>query len=61
LCSSSRSFSREEKSMARDVAWYVENMGLIIGGIDVLSFTKKDVLTSQIEEVFGPKFSKKWV
>ncbi len=47
--------------MARDVAWYVENMGLIIGGIDVLSFTKKDVLTSQIEEVFGPKFSKKWV
>jgi hypothetical protein len=26
LCSSSKSFSREEKSMARDVAWYVGKM-----------------------------------
>jgi hypothetical protein len=33
-------------------------MGLTIGGIDVLSFTEKDVPTFQIEEVFGPKISK---
>jgi hypothetical protein len=38
--------------MVCDVAWYVENMGLAIRRIDVLS------LTSQIEKVFGPKISK---
>lgn len=58
LCRSLRSILREEKSIAHDVAWYFENMGLKIGGIDVLSFTEKDVPTFQIEEVFRPKFSK---
>ncbi len=33
-------------------------MGLTTGGIDVLSLIQKDVPTSQIEEVFGPKISK---
>ncbi len=44
--------------MARDVAWYVENMGLTIGGTNVLSLTKKDVPMLHIKEVFGPKISK---
>jgi len=44
--------------MACDVAWYVENMGLATKGIVILSLTKRDVLTSQIEKVFGPKISK---
>ncbi len=57
LCSSLKSFSREEKSMACDVALYVENMGLTRRGIDVLSLTKKDVPTFHIEELFGPKIS----
>jgi hypothetical protein len=33
-------------------------MGLAIKRIDVLSLTKRDVPTSQIEKVFGPKISK---
>jgi hypothetical protein len=33
-------------------------MGLTIRRIDILSLTKKDVPTSQIEKVFGPKISK---
>jgi hypothetical protein len=44
--------------MVHDVAWYVESMGLTIGGIDILSLIKRDVLMSQIEEVFGSKTSK---
>ncbi len=44
--------------MVCDVAWYVKKMGLITKGVDVLSLAQKDVPTSQIEEVFGPKISK---
>jgi hypothetical protein len=33
-------------------------MGLATRGIDILNLTKRNVLTSQIEEVFGPKISK---
>jgi hypothetical protein len=44
--------------MAREVIWYVENMGLATRKIGILSLTKKDVPTSRIEEVFGPKILK---
>ncbi len=44
--------------MAHDVAWYVKKMGLTTRGIDVLILAEKDVPISQIEEIFGPKFSK---
>jgi hypothetical protein len=32
--------------MALDMAWYVENIGSKIKGVDVLSLTKKKVPTS---------------
>jgi hypothetical protein len=40
--------------MVRDVAWNVENMGLVTWRIDILSLTKRNVPISQIEEVFRP-------
>jgi hypothetical protein len=44
--------------MACDIAWYVENIRLAIKGIDILSLTKRDVPTSQIEKKIRPKISK---
>ncbi len=44
--------------MAFHIAWYVENKDLETKGVDILILIEKEMPTSQIEEVFGPKFSK---
>ncbi|CAM6129054.1 unnamed protein product [Calypogeia fissa] len=42
----------------RDIPWFVKNRGLATGWVDIMTLTNDDISMAQIEEVFGPKFSK---
>jgi hypothetical protein len=48
------------ETMAIDVSWYVENRGLRIGGIDVLSLTEKGAIFIDRISVWAQSL-KKWV
>ncbi len=47
-------YSGEVKiTIAHDVLWFVENIGSMIGGINIFNLTNEEVPTHRIEEVFG--------